>query len=293
MRYSEGHELHTFRQALRIREFTLTAELVLDSHSDSASLIGQAKILAEQVDAIQVPENSGNQVHMSPLAAAAILLGAGIDPVLHMNCRDRNSLALRGDLLGAASLGVSSLLLMRGKEFSAAARPRIQPVYEWGARRLIACASKMQGAEFLLGSIATVFKPDRNWQPEKIVTKADAGARFIQTQLCFDIDVLRHYMARLVEEKLIERVNVIVALGTLPSADIAHWLGKSLRGAAVPARLVKRLRQASDPEQEGIKICAELLQAVAEIPGTSGAHLTGFGNQEAVAEAVRQSGVRG
>jgi methylenetetrahydrofolate reductase (NADPH) len=144
----------------------------------------------------------------------------------------------------------------------------------------------------MIGSIATVFKPDRDWKPAQLVSKADAGAKFIQTQLCFDIDLLRHYMARLVAEKIIQRVSVLVALAPVPSAEVAHWLGKNLRGAVMPAKLVKRLRQAEDAEQEGINICAELLNEVAAIPGVSGANLVCLGNPAAVAAAVQRSGVR-
>jgi methylenetetrahydrofolate reductase (NADPH) len=284
--------LQTFQQALRTQDFTLTAEIALDEHADRALIVAQAAALTPYVDAIQVSDSPGSQVQVSPLAAAAILFQAGVDPVIHMNCRDRNRLALCSELLGAAALGVSSLLIMRGREFPPGDRPRIKPVYDWGARRLVVCASEMQDANFMIGTIATVFKPDRDWKPEKLVGKADAGAKFVQTQLCFDVDLLRHYMARLVSQKLIGRLSVMVGLAPLPSADIAQWLGKRLRGAVIPAKVVKRLRQAADPEQEGIKICAEMLQHLAHIPGASGANLVCLGEPEAVAAAVKLSGIR-
>lgn len=285
--------MQTFRQALRSRDFALTAELALDADSDATSIIEQARRLSSAVDAIQVPENVVGEVHLSPLATAAILVNAGIDPILHMNCRDKNRVALRGDLLGAAALGISSLLVMRGKEIPADRRRRIKHSYDWGARKLISAAHAMEAADFLIGSVATVFKPDRHWKPEKLIGKADSGVRFIQTQLCFDVDLFRHYMARLVAEKLTHRVNVIVGVAPLPSADIAQWLGKNLRGAVVPAKVVRRLREAADPEYEGISICAELLQQFAEVPGVSGANLVCLGRPEALDEAVRLSGLRG
>ena len=133
--------MSTFRQALRTRDFTLTAELALDAQSNRESIIAQVTTLADFVDALQVPDNVTGEVHMSPLAAAAILREAGIDPVVHMNCRDRNRVALRADLLGAAALGVSSLLLMRGKEIPTESKPKIKQVYDWGGRKLIAAAA--------------------------------------------------------------------------------------------------------------------------------------------------------
>jgi len=255
--------------------------------------------LASAVDAVQVTDNPGEHIHLSPLAVASMLLNVGIDPVLQMSCRDRNRIALHSDLLGAAALGVSSLLLMRGKKNSTKLGSRAKSVFDWGTEKLIADANSMQSnspfsnpVDFYIGSIATVFKPDREWTPAKITAKTDAGVRFIQTQLCFDIDILRHYMARLVAEKLIERIDVIVGIAPVPSADIARWLAKNLRGAVMPGKIVKRLRQSAAPEQEGISICAEFLHEAAQIPGVSGANLTSLGNPEAIVDAVQLSEVK-
>ncbi|MDH4126419.1 MAG: methylenetetrahydrofolate reductase [Gammaproteobacteria bacterium] len=284
--------MQTFQQALRSKDFVLTAELALDATAGRDAIIAQAEMLAAEVDAVQVPDSSPSYATFSPIAVSAILLQAGIDPILHLHCRDRNRLALRADVLGAAALGVSSLLLMRGQEVPEDARPKIKTVYDWGTLQLVRFVNSLEHTNFLTGSIATVFKPDRDWKPTRLEKKADAGTRFIQTQLCFDADLIRHYMACLVAEKFIQRASVIVALAPLPSADLAQWLGKNLRGAVVPAKVVKRLRQAANPEQEGIDICAELLREVAHIPGVSGTNLVCLGDAEPVAESVRRSGLR-
>ncbi|MDX1508408.1 MAG: methylenetetrahydrofolate reductase [Woeseiaceae bacterium] len=283
--------MKTFRHALRNKEFALTAELTLKPSALREDILDQAHTVSGLVDAVQVTDNPGAHLHVSPMAAAAILINDGIDPVLQMDCRDRNRIALRSELFGAAALGVSSVLVMRGRDYPEDARPRIKPVYDWGARKLIACANSIEGTDFLVGSIATAFKPDRDWRPEKLGEKADAGVRFVQTQPCFDIDVLRHYMARLVAAKLVQRVNVIIGVAPIPSVEVAQWFGKNLRGAVVPAKVVQRLRQADDPRAEGIRICSELLQQVAEIPGVSGANVICLGDADAAAEAIGASGV--
>ncbi len=145
---------------------------------------------------------------------------------------------------------------------------------------------------FLIGSIATAFNPYKNWKPEKLTAKVDAGTKFIQTQLCFDIDLLRRYMTRLVSEKLIQRIDVIVGTAPVPSAEVARWLGKNLRGAVMPKRIVTRLRQSTNAKREGELICAEILHEAAQIPGVSGANLTSFGDAESIVEAVEISGIR-
>jgi methylenetetrahydrofolate reductase (NADPH) len=146
---------------------------------------------------------------------------------------------------------------------------------------------------FFIGSIATAFNPTRGWQPGKIATKADAGVKFIQTQLCFDIDLIKRYVAGLIDAKLLERVNVIISIAPIPSADVGEWLASNLRATVVPDDILKRLRQAKHPEKEGVQICAEMLRQLADVPGVSGANLMSFGDTESVARSIDASGVRG
>lgn len=291
--------MKTFQEALRTRDFTLTAELRLDSRSSAASIVDEAGVLAVLVDAIQVTDSPAGRVHLSPLVVARILLDQNIDPVMHMTCRDRNRVALRGDLLGAAELGVTSLLLMRGEKFPADYPGKHQAVFDWGLKKLIANARAVQPdlgnphvPGFFLGSNVTAFNPKREWQPEKIAEKADAGIKFIQTQLCFDIDLVKRYVAGLVAAKLLERVNVIIGVAPIPSAEVAEWLAANLRATVVPDAVVKRLRQSADPEREGALICAEMLQQLAAIPGVSGANVVSLGATETVADAIELSGLR-
>lgn len=291
--------MKTFKDAIRTRDFALCAELKLDSHSDAAAVISQAKALSDFVDAVQVTDNPGGRVHLSPLAACSILLQEGFDPVMHITCRDRNRIALRSDLLGAAAIGVTSLLIRRGEKPAASSELRAKTVYDQRVKGLIADARSMQTkppfdrpVDFLIGSFATAFKPNRGWTPQKIRAKADSGVNFIQTQLCFDADVLRHYVARLIDEKIVQRIDIVVGIAPLPSADVGQWLGKKLRGAVLPRKVIKRLRQAKDQELEGIRICAELLNECVDMPGISGVSLKPLGETDGVIEAVRMAGIR-
>ena len=291
--------LQTFRQAIRTHDFTLSAELKLDSRATPSSIADQGHTLATRVDAVQITDNPVGRVHLSPLVAAAILLKHGIDPVLHMTCRDRNRVALHSDLLGAAALGVTSLLIMRGSKYPKDMTPRVKGVFDWGVNRLIADARAMRSdpdiaepPDFFIGSTVTAFNPTKGWQPKKISVRADAGIKFVQTQLCFDVDVIKRYMMGLIAAHLLERVSVVIGVAPIPSADIAEWLKANLRGSVVPDATIKRLRRTSDPRREGIRICAELLQQIADIPGVSGASIMSFGDVDSVVQAVDGSGLR-
>jgi methylenetetrahydrofolate reductase (NADPH) len=286
--------METFNEALQKRDFVLTAELNLVRESDAASIVDQATVLATHTDAIQIPDNPNARIHMTPLAASSILLKHGIEAIAQLSCRDRNRVALENELLSLGAMGVRNLLLLRGDDLSKDHRPRFKPVFEFKGRDLIETARALAVdpsvtcvPDFCIGTVATVFNPKAGWKPQSLLTKVDAGARFIQTQLCFDIPALKRYMNHLIEAQLTWRCAIIVSVATLPSANSARWVRENLRGALVPNKMIRRLQQARDPEQEGVTICAELLQELSEVPGVSGAHLVTPGEAETIPAAIQ------
>ena len=289
----------SFRDALKTKDFVVTAHVNMSRVPDAGSLIRQGDLLRPAVDAVQITDNPGAEVHMSGLAAAALLLGEGVDPILHMTCRDRNRIALQSDLIGAAALGVTSVLLMRGDRAPDHMKPRVRGVFDTQATELMAFARQLKDArdvplvtDFLIGATATIFAPDAGWTPVNLTRKCDAGANFVQTQLCFDMEVVRSYMRRMVASQLTHRLNFIMALSLLPSAEAAYWVRDNVRGALVPPSIIQRMEQAVDPEREGIEICAEMLDELATIPGVSGVNLLSLGSLEAIPAAIDASGVR-
>ncbi len=289
----------TFKDSLKTKEFVVTAHVNLPRAPDAESLIRQGEILRPSVDAVQLTDNPTAQVHMSGMAAAALLLQQGMDPIVHLTCRDRNRIALQSDLIGAAALGVTSVLLMRGEHIPDSMKPKVRNVFDTRAKELMAFIQDLKDAEtvplvsdFLVGATATLFDPAADWTPDNLMEKCDAGANFVQTQLCFDMDIVRNYMARIVASKLTHRLSFIMALSPLPSADMAHWMRDNVKGALIPESIIERMEQASDPECEGIEICAELLRELATIPGVSGGNLLTLGNLETIPAAIEASGVR-
>lgn len=256
-------------------------------------------MLGKFVDGIQVSDNPYAWVQMSALAAAAVLVGHGVDPVPILTCRDRNRIALESDLLGLEALGVSSLLLTRGHRVPENHSVPAGTVFDLTGRELIALAASMnrEGAagsqdSFLVGTGARVFRPNPRWRAESLAARAAAGARFMQTQLCFNMDILRNYMERFVAAKLDTSYAVMVSLSPFPSAETARWVKANMGDSRIPAEVVQRLEEASSPAQEGISICAELMQEISEIPGVSGVNLMTTGDSQAIPAAIEASGLR-
>ena len=291
--------MRTFRDALPGDGLTITAELTLKRDSTARDIQQQADLLGEHVDAIQVTDIPYAWVQMSSLSAAMILIDHGIDAIPIMTCRDRNRIALHSDLLGLRALGVTSLMLTRGYKVPKRHSVPGGMVFDLSGRELIELAAGLgeeqppiPGERFFIGTAANAFRPKRNWQAESLKAKAAAGAQFLQTQLCFNPDMLRHYMKRFVEENLTRHYSVMVSLSPLPSAVTADWLKKHMKDARIPDAVIERLESAKDPEQEGIRICAEMMQEISEIPGISGINLMTMGNPEAIPAAIEASGVR-
>jgi methylenetetrahydrofolate reductase (NADPH) len=289
--------LKTFQEATRTRDFTVSAQLNLAPTTNRESVLKQAEILGPVVDAIQVTDNPNGSVHMSPLAASALLIQQGIDPITHMTCRDRNNIALRSDLLGAEALGITSLLVQRGDTLHDDYQPKTKQVFDIGSKGLISAAMSFNrenpSANFYIGAVIIAFNPKSGWRAKSLVAKADTGARFLQTQMCFDMDVLRRYMLRLVAVRLTHRVHIVVSLATLPSAEMARWVRNNVRGSVMPEAVIHRLEQASDPEQEGIRLCAEFIQEMQEVPGINGVNLLTPGDIATIPATIRAAGLRG
>ena len=148
------------------------------------------------------------------------------------------------------------------------------------------------GEPFFIGTGAKIFKPGNQWRAESLHTRANAGAQFMQTQLCFNPEILRIYIEAAVKAKLTWKYSVIVSLTPLPSIETMHWLKTFLPDSKIPESVVKRMEGAADAEQEGIDICAELMAEIAQIPGVSGVNLMTMGNPEAITAAIQASGLR-
>lgn len=291
--------MRKFREAVQGNNFSISAELTLRREFTAADVNRQVDGLAGMVDGIQVSDNPWSWVQMSPVAAAGLLLKKGVDPIPLLTCRDRNRIALQSDLIGLRAMGVTSVLLTRGHRVPKDHYLHATTVFDTTGRELVGIANELNeelsagsGEQFFIGTGARVFRPGNNWRAESLHARANAGAQFLQTQLCFNADIIRVYIEALVRAKLTWKYSVMVSLTPLPSTKTALWLKKNLPDSRIPARIMQRLENADDVEREGIKICAELMQEIAQIPGVSGVNLMALGNSEAIPAAIRASGLR-
>ena len=290
--------MKTFKEAVRKKDFAISAEIYLRPESDAESLRAQAIALRDSVDGLLLTDNQYGQLHMSTTAAASILIDYGVDPIVQLTCRNRNRIALISDLLGVGALGVTSLLLVAGERAPEQFQPRPKPVMDLSATDLIRTASTMkidekltQNLDFFVGGVVTPVMPKPSWEAKQLREKIDAGAQFVQTHICMDVELLRRYLSHLVANKLTQRTSVVASVALLGSVEDERWLRENRPNVMLPDGVAKRLESASNPREEGIQICAETIRAMREIPGLAGVNIMSARDLSAIPEVVRAAGL--
>ena len=291
--------MKNFRKALSTQDFVITSEIFLTPETDANSIQMQADILRDYVDAILITDNQSGRIHMSTLAAGTLLMNAGVDPIAQLSCRNRNRISLLSDLLGCTALGITNISLVRGDRVPDDFQPRPKAIMDVNATELIRIANIMKNDEkiasqgnFFLGGVVTAHAPKPGWPAKNITEKIDAGAQFVFTHTCLDLDLLRTYMQRLGETKLLWKCHVVAGIVLLSSVEDAQWVSKNRPNVIIPNDIITRLGDANDPEQEGIEICAEQLQELSEISSISGAHIIASEKLTNIPIAISQSGIR-
>jgi methylenetetrahydrofolate reductase (NADH) len=292
----------SFQHCLESGHFAITAELTPPRGAELQSLTEAAAMLKPAVTAINLTDGAGARVRMSSLAAAIHLRQHGVEPILQMTCRDRNRIAIQSDLLGAAAFGINSVLALTGDAVQD--DDSATPVFDFNSRTLLAAMRRMNvdgttvaGGElsrkpaFFCGTADIPQDPADDWLPAALQQKQAAGARFVQTQYCYDMDLLRRYTACLKDHGLTEKLYVLVGLGPLRSADGARWMRANLHGTVIPDGLIRRMEAARDPLHEGVEICAELIREAREIDGIAGVHLMAPGHHQAIVDSIRLAGM--
>ena len=289
---------------LRSGQFVVTAEITPPVSTDPAEFLRRAMPLKGLVTAVNVTDGAGAKVHLSSLATAHFLVQSGIEPIFQMTCRDRNRLALQGDLLGAMSLGIHNVLILGGDDPKAGDQPEAKAVYDLDSRSLLSLAHQMRTQNALptgtkidgpmrlvLGAADLPVDPKPDWEPKGLKAKVEAGADFVQTQFCMDTAVVRRYTQRLRAAGV--NIPMLIGIAPIPSARSARWMKEKLFGTIIPDAFVERLERSADAMAEGRKICVEVLRELAEIPGVAGAHVMAPMNFAEIPAVITESGVAG
>ncbi|MDO8461899.1 MAG: methylenetetrahydrofolate reductase [Deltaproteobacteria bacterium] len=286
-----------FREAFESNEFLVTAEIAPPKGADMEPFLAAARTLKGKAHAINVTDNQRAITRLSAVAASAVLVQNGMEPICQIACRDKNRIALQSDILGLWALGVRSVLGLTGDSVRSGDNKEAKPVFDLEAVKLIRLIDQLNKGinvdgkelkgktDFLIGAAVD----PNHYGPKpfemRFEQKIASGARFFQTQPIFNEEKLEAFM------KYVEPFKVKVLLGILllRSAKQAHFLNSKVPGIKISEQIISKLESSPNPLEVGIDYAASLVQRYKKI--APGVHIMTVGHEELHAEVIRRSGL--
>ena len=300
----ENRSGSTLEGLLKSGQVAVTAEVSPPDSANPEDLLKAARELAIVSDALNLTDAAGANCHMSSIGASALLAHEGYEVVMQMTCRDRNRIALQGDLLGASAIGIKNVLCLTGDDVTIGDQPETKRVFDFDSIQLLHTAKTMRdesvflsgrqisaSPKLFLGAAVNPFVEPIDFRPLRLAKKIEAGADFIQTQYCFDIKRFQDYMETVRRLDLHEKCYILVGVGPLRSELAAEFLRTKIPGVVIPDALVNRMRKTPKKKQreEGKRICVEIIQKVLEIKGVAGIHMMAYRQEDIVGEIIEEA----
>jgi methylenetetrahydrofolate reductase (NADPH) len=290
----------TLQRRLAAGQVVVTGEIAPPKGAGRAGLEKLADNLRNVVDAVNVTDNQRGVARMSSLGAGVVLQQAGAEPIVQISCQHRNRIALQADVLSGSALGIRNFLCMTGDHPKIGDHPTAKNVLDLNSFHLLEMLRKMRDEHtfqsgtplknpptFFLGAVSN---PNIE-KVTRIAKKVEFGAEFIQTQMIFDVERFRTWMADVRSEGLHKQAHIIAGIMLVRSAKGVAYLRDSLPGTVLPDSVLERMERAEDPEAEGISLAAELSQELLSIEGVAGIHLMSVGWSKAMPQVVERAGL--
>jgi len=288
----------SLREVLESGKFAVTVQIDPAKGVDVTEFLNNVELLRGKVDAVNVSDQQSAVMRLGSLAGCCLLKQKGIEPVLHMTCRDRNRIALQSDLLNAYVLGIQNILCLTGDDIdSGDHRQQAKPVFDLddSASLLQAARGLEQGKDlagkelrgaphFFLGACVTPGAEPVEPELIKMEKKAKAGAQFFQTRAIYEPKKFETFMQ---EAKKLS-VPVLVGIMLLKSASMARFMNRNIAGIYVPDELIDEMEEAEDKVQKSVEIAARLINEMKDM--CQGIHIMAMGWESRVAAVLDAAG---
>jgi len=294
----------TLKEKIESNRFIVCGEIGPPQSCDGDVVREKARHFKGYVDAVNITDNQTAIVRLSSIASAKILLDEGVEPIMQMTCRDRNRLAIQSDLLGAAALDILNVLCLTGDHQKFGDQPEAKGVFDLDSIQLIATVSQMnrgfllsgyemkKAPRFLIGAAANPFAQPFDMRIIRLQKKIEAGAQFIQTQPVFDLVSFTRWMERVVALGLHERTAILAGVMPVKSPKTFLWMKEEVPGVKIKDEYVERMRLARDPEEEGVRMAVEIIQALRGVKGVRGIHLMPVLWESITPAVIREAGLK-
>jgi methylenetetrahydrofolate reductase (NADPH) len=302
IKHADSH----LQAVLQRGRFAITAEIGPPRGANIAPIRRKAKLLRDWIDAANVTDSQSAVVRMPSWAGCLVAMQEGVEPVMQLQCRDRNRIALQSDLLGAAALEIPNVLLLTGDHPRFGDHPDARPVFDLDSIQLIWTARTMReqrkllsgrdlkpAPDWFIGAVENPFAPPLKWRAERLGKKIAAGAQFCQTQFVFDVKIFREWLQQVRDLGLDKHCFILAGVGPVKSLRALEHMRQEVPGMYVPDHVVRRLRGVPEDRvaAEGIKICSEIISEVKAVPGVAGVHVMAFNWEDAIPEILERAGL--
>jgi methylenetetrahydrofolate reductase (NADPH) len=265
----------SFQKRLLSKEFVVLAEMHTPKGINISRLVMDARRIKGRVDAIVIPDMDNGIMRMSAIAGGVLMQQQGIEAIIHLYCRDRNRLALQGDVLAAYVLGIHNIVVVHSEDMSNGDHRDASPVYDLGEVELIQAIQSLQEGKDMAGfdldgnpsfitgcTIAPFANNDAlEEELESAREKIAAGARFVITPPVFDLQKFDEFFSKARDLN----VPIIPTVFLLKSVGIARYIANNEPGSYISEELIRRIRKSADRENEGVRIAGETIGALKKV----------------------------
>jgi methylenetetrahydrofolate reductase (NADPH) len=286
------------QKKLEARDFVILAELEPPKGTDVSDLVANATKVKGRVDAFVISEMGNAVMRLSALGGSLLLANRGLETVMQVCCRDRNRLALQGDLLAAAALGVSNVMAVSGEDITHGDHHRARAVNDVDLLELLSAMQTMKSGkdmagvelkgspDFFVGAAVNLSSGSAEVELAALDQKMEAGARFFVTTPIFDLTVLERFMNRLGDRKAFLIPTVLL----LKSVGMARYIDRHMEHIDIPPETIRRLQNAPERTRECVQIAAELVAAL-KAKQVSGVNIATIGWEDKLPQILSAAGL--
>jgi methylenetetrahydrofolate reductase (NADPH) len=240
------------------------------------------------VDAVNITDNPAAHAHASNVSMAIAVQQLGVEPIMQVVCRDRNRLAIQGDIVGASMFGVTTICALTGDDVTAGDEPEARRVFDLDGPQVIAVADGLARGTYLsgravkhppklfVGAVENPYAPPMDKRAQRALKKVDAGAKFLQLQIGYQPEVLEAFMAKCVELGVTQRAAILPTVILTKSAGALRFMEGNVAGIHVPSAVIDRIAASSDQAEASYELVREFSAHALSLPGVAGLHITDF-----------------
>ena len=304
--------MSALKEILENGGFGITAEMAPPKGCDFTEQMEAAELLKGKVHGVNVTDMQSASLKASGLGLCIKLKQAGIEPILQITGRDRNRMAIMGDVLSASAFGINTVLALTGDHPTVGDCKQAQPVYDLDSVGILKMLTEMEATgtdcggnalsstpKLFKGAVVTPVYDPLPLQISKLKKKVAAGAQFIQTQGIFDMDSLKNFM----QQVRAAGITVPIMAGIIPlkTAGMAKFMNANVPGIQVPDWMIERLEAAAAegkekgikglPMQAGMDMAAEFIAQIKAENVCEGVHIMAIGAEHNVPEILKRAGI--